>query len=295
MSLGSDIAAEVAAALGEASSSVGDGELKAYVIRRGERTGPDFAPVYAADVAYECNAVVFSSTDRHQALGLVQRGDKSVMLSALSVRPEPNDRLQVSGMLYEIANVMPGEYGGVDLFYDVLVTGGSPDSTVYEGTALSPAFVLDGLFSVQHTQAAHSLSVSAGVRTALPLEPDQIIQTSAPASLVSHDFFVGGRFNPIKSAETDLYEMTVELLVTPSIDGEVLTIDLDIGDLSSIPIKPATVALTSQAGEAQQVGFTFDFYTGATFNANGGLLHVTSKGALQIGSASIKVDVERLG
>lgn len=131
MSNAAALAQEISDALAEASSAVGAGVLQAFVIRRGDRTGPEYAPTYGPDVAFACNAGISSSTRRHEAQTLIQQGDKSIMLSALSVTPTPADRVQVGGMIYEIANVMSQEFGGQPYLYDVLVTGGKPDSTVY--------------------------------------------------------------------------------------------------------------------------------------------------------------------
>lgn len=138
MSNGTDLAAEVAAAIAEGAAAVGDGPLVAYIVRKGEQTGPDYEPTYGPDVAFECNAIISSSVQRHQSQTVIEVGDKNLFTSAPLVAPTIADRVQVQGQIYQIVNVMPLQTGGVDLAFDILIRGGVVDNNTYlAGTLLA--------------------------------------------------------------------------------------------------------------------------------------------------------------
>lgn len=114
---GASIAAEVAAALREASAEVGDGTPLIATLRR--TTGGPATP-WAADAETVTDypvAVVVGSYRQGLIDGEnIQARDRKVMMEA-GVAPTTDDRLIVSGTEYAILAVTPLSPGGVDLTY----------------------------------------------------------------------------------------------------------------------------------------------------------------------------------
>ena len=119
MTNGANIAAEISAALVEASSAVGDGPLTATILRSGVKTGPDYAPAFGPDVEYEFNAVIgrFNSDERSDTA--VRSDDIKLLLGATGNTPVVGDSITVSGSEYDIYRVIPVATGGVYLMYTI--------------------------------------------------------------------------------------------------------------------------------------------------------------------------------
>lgn len=119
MSNGSDIAAEVAAALADGSSSAGDGPLVATIVRRGAMTGPEYAPVYGPDTQHTCNVIVGSYSLRERVGTSIEASDLKVMASALDIEPNAADRIVIDGKSHEIVSATPTKPGGVVLYWTI--------------------------------------------------------------------------------------------------------------------------------------------------------------------------------
>lgn len=118
MSNGSDIAAEIAAALAEASAAVGDGPLVVTILRNGQRSGPDNAPFIGPDLEYQVNALVGSYSAAERKDGLIEDTDIKLKISAgQGVEPTRADRVRISGNEYSVRNVVPLNPGGEALMY----------------------------------------------------------------------------------------------------------------------------------------------------------------------------------
>lgn len=119
MSNGSDIAAEIAAALSEVGTATGDGPLIATVSR-----APADTPATPWEIISEVDptefdvAVIRDTWTRGQIDGtLILATDLKLMMQAGVVVPTVADKLTLAGEIYEIISVMPEAVGGVDLFY----------------------------------------------------------------------------------------------------------------------------------------------------------------------------------
>lgn len=119
MSNGSDIAAEIATALGDVGRDTGTGSLVATVTR-----APEDAATKPWEDASEVDPTAYSLTvirdswARGQIDGtLIRATDLKLMAAAGGVVPTVADKLTLSGENYQIVNVWPEAVGGVDLFY----------------------------------------------------------------------------------------------------------------------------------------------------------------------------------
>lgn len=117
MSNGTDIAAEVAAALEEGSAAVGDGEQTAYVLRRGEASGPGNRPEFAPDDRYPTLAIVGSFSAMEQMGTSIEANDVKITCAVLAITPTTADKIEVSGIEYYIQQAETIRPGGVDLFH----------------------------------------------------------------------------------------------------------------------------------------------------------------------------------
>lgn len=113
---GADIAAEVTAALAEASGAVGDG-AQATLIRPGAQPqtpwdAPGGAPtpqaVWTIAEAYRQDMVDGT---------LIRAEDRRVMLEPVTPAPTTADRLSIGGTEYAIVAVQPEAPAGVALYY----------------------------------------------------------------------------------------------------------------------------------------------------------------------------------
>lgn len=120
MSAGTDIAAEVAAALGEAATATGDGPFTATIIRAGEPDKSTYPPTPGADIELPVRALVGSYSMRDRESSLIQAGDIKVMIEAQGTVPKSSDKLRIDGGApYSIISVAPVQPGGVALYFTV--------------------------------------------------------------------------------------------------------------------------------------------------------------------------------
>lgn len=120
MSAGTDIAAEVRAALGEAATATGSGPLIGTIKRRGEATGPAYAPVYGPDTEHTCNVVLDTFSAREREGTSIAATDTKIIASALDIEPTAADTIAVDGVSYEIVDAMPLNPGGVVLMWTLV-------------------------------------------------------------------------------------------------------------------------------------------------------------------------------
>jgi hypothetical protein len=117
MSAGTDIASEVAAALGEAAAATGNGPLIGIIRRRGAATGPAYEPTYGPDTEHRCNVVLDTFTAREREGTSIAATDTKIMVSTLDIEPTAADTIEVDGTVYEIVDAMPLNPGGVVLMW----------------------------------------------------------------------------------------------------------------------------------------------------------------------------------
>ncbi|MEO1398730.1 MAG: hypothetical protein AAFU56_07690 [Pseudomonadota bacterium] len=108
-----------------------DKKLEALIVRPGvldESTAP---PTLGATTAFIFTALQsqFSFVERQG--GNVQSGDVKILLESGPVEPRNDDKIKVSGTLYEIEQLDAVAPGGVPLMWKVHARGGVPDSTTY--------------------------------------------------------------------------------------------------------------------------------------------------------------------
>lgn len=149
MSNGSDIAEQIAAALGEASAAIGDGPLLVKVVRDGPTSGPAHDPVIGPDILFEnINALFEEYSDYERTSSLVESSDiKLAMAAGQGVTPETTDTIRFSGTggisetddMYRwlflpddvgelgrshvIKRIEPFKTGGIDLSYTLHLKG----------------------------------------------------------------------------------------------------------------------------------------------------------------------------
>ena len=119
MSNGSDIAAEIAAALGDVGTDTGSGALVATVKRlQTDSAVNPWEPISEVDpTEYEIN-VIRDSWTRSELNGTsILATDLKLMAAAGTVVPSIADTLTLGNETYNIMSVMPEAVGGVDLFY----------------------------------------------------------------------------------------------------------------------------------------------------------------------------------
>ena len=116
------IRAEVATALAEASSAVGDGPLTVTLLRGSEgRQTPWDTDAFAATAKTPLRAVV-GRHDRRLVDGTLIRADNlRVMVEAGSVEPTTAHRLRIGGADHAIVAVRPLALGGVALMWELQV------------------------------------------------------------------------------------------------------------------------------------------------------------------------------
>lgn len=117
MSKGTNIAAKVKAAIGKGAAATGEGPLIGTLHRRGAATGPEYEPVYGADLEYTCNVVFSKFTSMELAGTSIAANDVKLIASVLDVDPTAADKIEVAGVTYEIINADPVSPGGVALMW----------------------------------------------------------------------------------------------------------------------------------------------------------------------------------
>jgi hypothetical protein len=112
----SAVAAEVAAAIGEVG-------FAATLIKPGVYTGPDYDPTPSAPVEYLVTVIDDAIRVRDQSGALTRETVRVLTIGATGVVPAKADRVRVRGLEHEIMAVMPLAPGGVDLLYELEISG----------------------------------------------------------------------------------------------------------------------------------------------------------------------------
>lgn len=81
--------------------------LDAVLERDGPTTGPSYDPTPGAPQTFKCKAIVERYSAYHRANSLVGEKDRKVLILAngLAVRPQPGDRVTVSGITFTLQEV----------------------------------------------------------------------------------------------------------------------------------------------------------------------------------------------
>lgn len=120
MSFGTDIAAEVSAALAEASIATGDGELIGQVLTPGQTTGDPWAPNDQVDPSSRDARMVISQFNVLEIDGsLIQATDRKIMVERMDPPPTTSDQISLAGKIYDIQSVDTLEPGGVAIYHKV--------------------------------------------------------------------------------------------------------------------------------------------------------------------------------
>lgn len=116
---GASIAAEVSAAIAQASAEVGNGTaLQGTITRAGSPSGVfPFDPVSGSSTP--CTLILSQFSDNDRAGGDVRVGDVRAMIATdgLTLDPSNGDRLTVAGRSYNLVTVSPYKPGGVVLYW----------------------------------------------------------------------------------------------------------------------------------------------------------------------------------
>lgn len=118
---GAQIAAEVNAALAEASIATGDGTLTVILLEPAvQPTNPWDSPA-GAPTEHEVNAVISDYPLSMIDGTLIRQGDKRLMISATGPAPKVNWRVISNAVNYAILTVREIGPGGVALYYELQV------------------------------------------------------------------------------------------------------------------------------------------------------------------------------
>lgn len=123
MSLGADLAAEIAAAVREAGAAVGNGPLIGQLLRRAPADTSVYPVAPGAETALPVAMVLTAYSDRDRDGTTIRAGDVKVMIEAGAVEPSTSDRLTVGGRTYSIEAVKAIQPGGVVLYWEVQARG----------------------------------------------------------------------------------------------------------------------------------------------------------------------------
>ena len=116
---GAQIAAEVHAALAEASIATGDGVYPVTLLEPATQPANPWDSPAGAPIEHEVNAVISDYPLSMIDDTLIRQGDKRMMLSATVVAPKVNWRVISGGVNYAILSVREIGPGGVALYYEV--------------------------------------------------------------------------------------------------------------------------------------------------------------------------------
>ena len=119
MSAASEIAAEVAAGLGEAGEGVGDGTLIATLLKPGTNTGPEYAPVLGAPTEHPLTVVLIAFSDEEREGTLIEATDLKVLADATGAAPTVADKLVIDDVAHTIHGVTQLAPAGIPLMYTI--------------------------------------------------------------------------------------------------------------------------------------------------------------------------------
>ena len=115
---GAQIAAEVAQALSEVASDVGNGEFLVTLVQgQANPATPWDTGYYGEADTFELPAIVSDFPQTMIDGTLIQQGDRRVMMAATGPKPSTADRLTVNGTTYRIISVRESGPSGVPLYY----------------------------------------------------------------------------------------------------------------------------------------------------------------------------------
>jgi len=123
MTEGTDLAAEIAAALAEGGAATGDGPFTVTLEKAGTQTGPDYDPVIGPPTEHTLTALADTWKVRDGNGNLTGETMRVLTIEASGIVPIKGEWLVVSGQRVRIGEVMPFAPGGVDLLYDVTLEG----------------------------------------------------------------------------------------------------------------------------------------------------------------------------
>ncbi|CAB4137347.1 hypothetical protein UFOVP317_29 [uncultured Caudovirales phage] len=116
---GAQIAAEVNAALAEASIATGDGVLTVTLLQPAVQPMSPWDSPAGAPIEHEVNAVISDYPLSMIDDTLIRQGDKRIMVSATGPAPKVNWRVISGGVNYAILRVREIGPGGVALYYEL--------------------------------------------------------------------------------------------------------------------------------------------------------------------------------
>ncbi len=120
MSAGTDIAAEVSAAIAEAGAATGDGELTGTISRPGVADESSYPVTPAAPTTFACTLILLEYSDRDRDGTNIRIGDLQALIAAdAESDPRNGDSLIVSGKTYRMLAVNAVKPGGGVLMWDV--------------------------------------------------------------------------------------------------------------------------------------------------------------------------------
>lgn len=127
MTNGTDIAAEVEAAIAEAGAATGDGAHKVILEQKGAKSGPDEDPTFGAPTYTELTVIERTRMAFDAQNDMAAKLRRTLMVGATSVEPTKADRVNIGGTLsgqkvtggvwHEIQEVATERTGGTALFH----------------------------------------------------------------------------------------------------------------------------------------------------------------------------------
>ena len=114
---GASIAAEVTAAIREASAATGAGPLNGTLVRPAAQPANPWDTPAGAPLSIPVSCLVEMYDARQIDGTLIRVEDRRVMVAAEGTEPTVADRLVVGGVSYAIVSVKPEAPGGVALYY----------------------------------------------------------------------------------------------------------------------------------------------------------------------------------
>ena len=118
---GADIAADVAAAIREATAEVGAGvALTGVLVRSSGADESTYPPTAGTDTEYPC-ALMWGRYDARDRDGtnITARDVRAMIAADVAVAPQTGDRLKVGGKVFHVVNVGALQPGGTVIMWDV--------------------------------------------------------------------------------------------------------------------------------------------------------------------------------
>jgi hypothetical protein len=118
MSAGTELAAEVSAAIAEATAAVGDGSLIGTIKRKGAIVGgTDYSPIYGDPILHAFNVVIGTFTNREREGTAILATDIKITCGVGGTIPVISDTISVGDVDYKLYGADPVRTGGVDLLF----------------------------------------------------------------------------------------------------------------------------------------------------------------------------------